>query len=488
MLIWICLALPLAGAGTIVLLGRWPNVRDGAMVLGAAALAAAAAALVLPVHRGLRPAWDGWSPLPGLRIAFEAEPLGVLFAVTASSLWVLTALYAVGYMRARQEAHQTRFFAWFSVAIGAAMGAALAGNLFTLFLYYEILTLSTYPLVTHHGTDAARRAGRVYLGVLLSTSILLLLPAILVTWIAAGTLDFRPGGILAGAVSPGLAILLLGLYGFGAGKAALMPFHRWLTAAMVAPTPVSALLHAVAVVKVGVFTILKVVLYVFGLEVLSGSAGMEMLQYAAAFTIVAASAIAVTRDNLKERLAYSTIAQLSYVILGAALANADGVVGGTLHIAMHAAGKITLFFCAGAIYIAAHKTRVSELDGLGRAMPFTFAAFALASLSIIGLPPLGGSWSKWFLMLGAGQSAHPALIAVLMLSTLLSAAYLAPIPIRAFFLRPAPDDMPPPRRFGRKEAPLLCLAPIWAAALAGAALFAAVDPLYRFLQPIVAVP
>jgi multicomponent Na+:H+ antiporter subunit D len=488
MLVLACLVLPLAGAGLIVLLGRWPYVRDTAMVLGAAALAAAAAGLAMAVGRGLRPGWDGWSPVPGLRIAFAAEPLGMLFAVVASSLWVLTALYSIGYMRAHGEANQTRFHACFSLAMAAAMGAALAANLLTLFFCYEMLTFCTVPLVTHHGTEAARRAGRVYLGILLSTSILLMLPAIVVTWAVAGTLDFRAGGVLAGAASPAVLAVLLCLFAFGAGKAALMPFHRWLPAAMVAPTPVSALLHAVAVVKVGVFTILKVVLYIFGLGVVGASVGGTVLLYAAAVTILAASLVALTRDNLKERLAYSTISQLSYVILGAALANANGYLGGAMHIAMHATGKITLFFCAGAIYVAAHKTRVSELDGLGRAMPFTFAAFGLASLSIIGLPPLGGSWSKWFLAVGAVEAAHPALLAVLMLSSLLSAAYLLPIPIRAFFLNPAPATCAPGQRVRRKEAPLLCLVPIWMAALAGVGLFAAVDPLVRFLQPLVALP
>ena len=217
---------------------------------------------------------------------------------------------------------------------------------------------------------------------------------------------------------------LLALFAFGTGKAALMPFHRWLPAAMVAPTPVSALLHAVAVVKAGVFTVMKIIVYIFGIDLLAETGASTWLMYAAAFTILAASLVALTRDNLKARLAYSTISQLSYIVLGAALATSAGVLGGSMHIAMHAFGKITLFFCAGAIYVAAHKTEISDMDGIGRTMPVTMAAFFIGSLSIIGIPPLGGSWSKWFLALGALEADRVIFVAVLMISSLLNVAYL----------------------------------------------------------------
>jgi multicomponent Na+:H+ antiporter subunit D len=274
----------------------------------------------------------------------------------------------------------------------------------TLFLFYEVLTISTYPLVTHSGSEEAKRAGRTYLGILLCTSIGLQLFAIGLTWVEAGTLDFRDGGILAGKVSDGMVAVLMTLYLFGIGKAAVMPFHRWLPAAMVAPTPVSALLHAVAVVKAGVFSVLKVVIYIFGLDLLTSTGASLWLAYVAGATILIASLVAMSKDNLKLRLAYSTVSQLSYVVLGAMLATGTGVVGGAMHIAMHAFGKITLFFCAGAILVAAHKTEISEMRGLGRRMPFTFAAFFVASLSIIGLPPMGGTWSKWELALAAAET------------------------------------------------------------------------------------
>jgi multicomponent Na+:H+ antiporter subunit D len=472
------LAIPAVSGLLLALCHRWPNVRDSVMVAGAVALFGA----VLTAVRGDSAAAVLFEVLPGVPLGFALEPLGELFALVASGLYVITAIYTIGYLRGHHEENQTRFHVCFAVALFATLAVAFADNLLTLFLFYELLTLSTYPLVTHHGTDAARRAGRVYLGILLSTSILFLLGAVVWTYLLAGTLDFRPGGILAGqAGNERLAVLFL-LFAYGAGKAALMPLHRWLPAAMVAPTPVSALLHAVAVVKVGVFTMLKVAVYVFGIDVMQAVDAGLWVQAAAGTTIVAASVIALTRTNLKERLAYSTISQLSYIVLGAALATPSAWLGGALHIAMHAAGKITLFFCAGAIYVAAHKTEISELDGLGPRMPFTFAAFGVASLCIIGLPPTGGAWSKWFLALGAVEAGRPWLVAVLLLSSLLNIAYLMPIPIRAFFSRPE-EPFPP----GRHEAPLFCVAPLCLTALACIGLFFGVEPMYRLVTPLLLV-
>ncbi len=379
--------------------------------------------------------------LPGFAIEFRVEPLGMLFALVASGLWILTTIYAIGYMRGHHEQHQTRFYGCFAIAIFAALAAAYSANLFTLFIAYEMMTISTYPLVTHHGTEEARNGGRVYLGILLSTSVAFLMLAIAWTWNVTGTLDFRLGGILAEAHASGKITdlqlgVLLGLFAFGIGKAALMPFHRWLPAAMVAPTPVSALLHAVAVVKVGVFSVLKVAVFIFGIDLMRDTGISVWLAYAAATSLLLASLVAMTKDNLKARLAYSTISQLAYITLGAALATQSSVIGGGMHIAMHAVGKITLFFCAGAIYVATHKKNISEMRGLGRTMPFTFAAFLIASISIIGLPPGGGMWSKWFLAVGTVETHHLALTAALMISSLLNIAYLIPIPIRAFM---APD-------------------------------------------------
>ncbi|MGI9320765.1 MAG: proton-conducting transporter membrane subunit, partial [Thiogranum sp.] len=369
-------------------------------------------------------------------IAFEIEALGMLFALVAGLLWVVTSIYSIGYMRSHNEQNQTRFFAAFAVSIAATMGIAFSANLVTLFFFYELLTLATYPLVTHAGTPEAKRGGRVYLGILLGTSIGLFLLGILVTWTLTGRVDFQAGGILSGHIDPAWAGLLYALFLFGIGKAAVMPFHRWLPAAMVAPTPVSALLHAVAVVKAGVFTLLKVTIYIFGGDFILSNDVTGGLIWVAAATILIASLVAMTKDNLKARLAYSTVSQLSYIVLGAMLASKAGLIGASMHIAMHAFAKITLFFAAGAIFVASHKKQVSELNGLGRAMPVTFAAFFIGTLSIIGLPPFGGMWSKWYLGLGAVETSQLLLLAVLMISSLLNIMYLLPIPIRAFFSRP----------------------------------------------------
>jgi multicomponent Na+:H+ antiporter subunit D len=371
--------------------------------------------------------------LPGLRVAFHLEPLGLIFAMTAGVLWPITSVYSIAYLQAYEDAHQTRFHALFCVAIGSAMGIAFAENLFTLFLFYEILTFSTWPLVTHSRTPKAVSAGRVYLGVLLTTSLMLFLLAIVIVGNFGQSLSFIPGGVLS-ELPTGVVTVLLLLFVFGIGKAAVMPFHRWLPNAMVAPAPVSALLHAVAVVKAGVFTILKVSYYTFGFDTLNSLELHNVIIWVPAVTILLASAIAMKQDDIKARLAYSTVSQLSYIVLGALLANQMAFLGSAIHITMHAFGKITLFFCAGAIAVFAGKSKVSEMDGLGRSMPWTFGAFLLASLSIAGLPPTGGLWGKWYIALGALDQGQVALVVVLMVSSLLNVFYLCAIPFRAFFL------------------------------------------------------
>ena len=411
------------------------NLRDGLTFVIAAATFAVVLTILYNVGCQTTEPFVLFEVLPGLDLAFNVEPLGLMFALLASGLWIVTHIYAIGYMRTNKEKNHARFFACFSFAIFSVMGIAFAANMFTLFLFYEALTLSTYPLVAHKGTPEAIKGARTYLGILISTSIGLQLVAIIWTFGLTGTLDFTQGGILQDHIAGPMAAILLALYAFGIGKAALMPFHRWLPAAMVAPTPVSALLHAVAVVKAGVFTMLKIGIYIFGIDFLATTGASVWLMWLAAFSIVAASVIAMTKDNLKARLAYSTISQLSYVTLGMALATSMGIVGGGLHVVMHAMGKITLFMCAGSIYVATHKTEISDMSGLGRAMPITFGAFLIGALSIIGLPPLGGSWSKWLLMMGAVDTGQMVIIAVLLVSSLLNVAYLMPIVAKGFFIR-----------------------------------------------------
>jgi multicomponent Na+:H+ antiporter subunit D len=435
----LALLTPFAGALILPLFHKLPNLRETVTLVTAAALCLIVIRLLGPVLNGAQPELSVIDVVPGLTIAFKVEPLGMLFALVASSLWIVNSLYSIGYMRANDEPRQTTFYVCFAVALGSTIGVAFAKNLFTLFLFYEALTLSTYPLVTHRQNEEAIRAGRTYLVLLLGTSLLLFLPAIIATWALAGTLDFRPGGILPADVGAPVVTALLLLYVFGIGKAAVMPLHRWLPAAMVAPTPVSALLHAVAVVKAGVFSILKVAVLVFGVDTLSSAGQSAWLTVAAGTTILVASVIALKQDNLKRRLAYSTISQLSYVVLGVAILAPISVVGAAMHIAAHAFSKITLFFAAGSIYTAAHLTEVSQLDGIGRRMPWTMGAFTIGALGMIGVPPTAGFLGKWFILSGAMQTANWLAVAVIFVSTILNAAYFLPIVYRAFFCEPADD-------------------------------------------------
>jgi len=466
-LIAAALVVPAAGAAGIAACHRVPNLRE-AVTLGTAALLFACVIGLLPtVLAGGVPQLFVLEMLPGIALGFRVEPLGMLFALVASGLWIVNSVYSIGYMRGNDEPHQTRFYVCFALALAATMGIAFSANLLTLFVFYEMLTLVTWPLVTHHGDDEAKKGGRAYLGVLLGTSIVLLLPAVIATWAIAGTLEFTPGGILSGKLSNAGLGGLLALYLFGIGKAALMPVHRWLPAAMVAPTPVSALLHAVAVVKAGVFTVLKVVVYVFGVDAIAGLKSVDWLPFASGLTIIAASIVALRSDNLKRRLAYSTVSQLSYVVLAAALLTPLSIVGAALHIATHALGKITLFFAAGAIYTAAHKTQVSELDGIGRRMPWTMGAFAVGSLSLIGVPPAAGFVSKWFIVSGAVAGGHYLAVAVLIVSTLLNAAYFLPIVYAAFFRAPRAEG----GSAEHGEAPWTMVAALTATAAGAVALF-----------------
>ncbi len=480
----LCIILPPIAILGLVLARNIPNLREGISI----ATGLVVFYLVLNLYAGLKQgeviSVNWWYLLPGLQLSFTIEPLGMIFALVASFLWPITTIYAIGYMRAHKEINQTRFYICFAVAISCVMGIAFAENLFTLFIFYEALTLSTYPLVTHSGTAAAKKGGRTYLGILLSTSIAFFLVAIIGTWFVAGTLNFKPGGVFNSATDVTIAGVFLVLFIFGIGKAAIMPFHRWLPAAMVAPTPVSALLHAVAVVKAGVFTVLKICVYIFGIDLLAELPSTQVLLYLAGATILLASIVAMRQDNLKARLAYSTISQLGYVTLGALLASSLGVIGGSMQIAMHAFGKITLFFCAGAILVTLHKSKISDMHGIGRQMPITMAAFFIASLSIIGVPPAGGTWSKWYLLMGTLETQQWFLMAALMISSLLNIAYLIPIPIRAFFPRNGTDT----KKIAIKEAPTASLIALSITTVCCVVLFFYPQPLFELATAILEMP
>ena len=457
----------LAAAPLIALSGSRPNLREAWTLLAGAAKLALVLSMAGWVLAGNTHTWELWRILPGVSVALRVDGFGMLFALVASSLWILTSLYSIGYMRSLHEHAQTRYYVCFALALSATLGVAFSANLFTLYLFYELLSLSTWALVTHHQDREARAGGRRYLAHLLGTSIGFALPAMILTWSIAGTLEFSALGVFPPGVGKGtlVALLLLFLYGFA--KAGLMPLHSWLPGAMVAPTPVSALLHAVAVVKVGVFSIGRVLTGIFGVGLLAAQDLSTVVCVIASVTVIVSSLVALSQDNLKRRLAYSTIGQLAYIVLGIGLASKLGVAGGMTHIGMHAFGKITLFFCAGAIFVATGKKNVSEMVGIGRRMPVTMGAFFIGSLSVIGLPPAGGLISKLLLVRGAFEAGMPWVLAVYLVSSFLNAAYFLPIVYRAFFC--TDEEAQFERRFA--EAPLLCVLPPAVTAAASVLLF-----------------
>ncbi len=415
---------------------RRANLREFWSIAAGVLMFALIASMIPEVLAGGSPECVLFRILPGIELAFRADAFGLLFALGASLLWIVTSCYSIGYMRSLSEHAQTRYYACFALALSATMGVAFSANLFTLFLFYEALTLVTYPLVGHKETSEAKAGARKYIIYLLGAAKVLLLTAIILTYNVAGTLEFQSGGIMPAAKlaeQPVLLLVIFALFLFGFAKNALMPLHSWLPAAMVAPTPVSALLHAVAVVKTGVFSTLRVFLFIFGADAMREIGADQLALVAASVTILVGSLLALAQDNLKARLAFSTVSQLSYIILGAALLNASGVLGGVAHITNHAVSKITLFLCAGSIYVSTRKTEISQMSGLAKRMPWTMAAFAIASLSIVGIPGTSGCISKWYLALGTIENGDLILLAVLLVSSLLNAAYLGPVVYKAFF-------------------------------------------------------
>ncbi|MCB2215658.1 MAG: monovalent cation/H+ antiporter subunit D family protein [Desulfobulbaceae bacterium] len=397
--------------------------------------------------------------LPGMDLVLHADALSLLFIVLSAFLWLVTTLYAIGYLEG--SPHRSRFFGFFSLCVSSTTGIALAGDLISFVIFYEMLTISTYPLVVHRGTPEALRAGRIYLAYTLSGGILLLVGT---AWlrVIAGDLAFVATGILS-ALDPSLhpslmVIFLLLILGLGV-KAALVPLHGWLPLAMVAPAPVSALLHAVAVVKAGAFGIMRVVYDVYGIEFAASLGLLQPLALIAAMTVIYGSVRALFQDDLKRRLAYSTVSQVSYIALGIGVAGPLATIGGLVHLVHQGMMKITLFFCAGNLAETLGIHKISEMNGVGRRLPWTMAAFTIGALGMIGLPPLAGFISKWYLVLGGLEAEQNWVIVVLMLSTLLNAAYFLPIIYRIWFGAP-PQSWPRDRvRADGRETSLLLLLP-----------------------------
>lgn len=406
-----------------------------------------------------------YSMLPGVHFVLRADALAMLFAGLSALLWLFTTLYAVGYLEG--SPNRSRFFGFFSLCVASTLGIALAGNLFTFFLFYEMLTLSTYPLVVHRGTAQALRAGRQYIVYTLGGGAVLLLGVVLLHQLE-GDLMFRETGHLMGS-DPARHPALIGIFALlvaGLGvKAALVPLHGWLPTAMVAPAPVSALLHAVAVVKAGAFGIVRVVYDIYGIDFAASLGVLQPLAIVAAVTILYGSLRALWQTDLKRRLAFSTVSQVAYIVLGITLFGPLGTVGGLVHLLHQGIMKVTLFFCAGNYAETLGVHRVDELDGAGARMPLTSLAFTVAAFGMIGIPPLAGFVTKWMLGRGALAAEMAWVIPVLLLSSLLNALYFLPIVYRLWF-RGAHRAWPAERRLGRHETHALLLwPPVFTAAL-----------------------
>lgn len=425
----------LVAVALIVIPNQRPNIRESWTVLAALAKFAIVLSMLPSVLQGSYPEITLFTISPGISLALKVDSLGLIFGLSASLLWILTSFFSIGYVRGIPEHKQTRYFASFAICLAATMGIAFAANLFTLVIFYEILTIATYPLVIHKETGEALAGGRKYLVYLLTGGVALIL-VLAMTFQFSGSVDFRAGGILPAGIgkSSVIALFVLFLFSFGV-KSAIMPLHSWLPTAMVAPTPVSALLHAVAVVKAGVFGFARAIGFIIGPALMNDSGASGILGGLAAATILVASLIALRQDNLKKRLAYSTIGHLSYIVLGLTMLSPSAWVGSLLHIVNHATMKITLFFSAGAIYVKTHYQKVSELNGIGRQMPITMGAFAIASLGLAGMPPINGFISKWYLVQGSLETGQLVYTIIYLLSGLLNAGYLLSIVGRAFFAR-----------------------------------------------------
>ncbi len=452
-------AVLVSALAALLILGssRSPNIRESWSVAAAVVKFGIVASMIPGVLNGTEYRWSMGQFVAGVEFALRADMLGMLFATLASFLWIATAFYTTGYMRGLNEDHQTRFFAAFAASLSTAIGIAFGENLLTVFIFYELLSLVTYPLVAHDETAEARAAGRKYLAYTFFGGGVMVLGGTALVYGLTGTLTFGETGAGLATADPMLAQAAFGLLVLGFGtKAAIMPFHSWLPDAMVAPTPVSGLLHAVAVVKSGAFGVSRVLLHVYEPE-LTAELGMHIpLAALAAFTFIVASLIALRKDHLKQRLAYSTVSQLSYIIMGLALLTPYGITGGLLHIPAHAFMKLTLFFCAGAVHVETHTDYISKMAGIGKRMPLTFAAFAVASAGMAGIPLVSGFVSKFYLLIGsvhltdAGMAAAGAptiaglvFAAALIVSGVLNIAYFWPVVYTAFFETPGNRDPKP---------------------------------------------
>ena len=431
----IAVLFPLVGAILIILLGEHVNrkVRETFTFVAAVCAAVTVYSMIPGALAGTEYQVIAWEIVEGVELKFKADAAGMVFGCVASTLWIVTSVYSIGYMKAEHETQLTGYFAAFATCIGAAIGISFAANLLTFFICFEMLTIATYPLVTHNRDEEAKKSGRKYLAYTLISG-QIFFACIVTVYVKYGTMDFVPGGFITPFSMPAgtMCILFILMLGAGLVKSGVMPLQNWLPSAMVAPTPVSALLHAVAVVKAGVFCILRVTCYVFGPFAAAWCNGAQIISWFAVGTIIISSLIALGKDGLKARLAFSTIGQLSYIVLGIMILSQISITGAIYHIVAHAFLKITLFMCAGAIIATTGLHNISEMGGLGKRMPITMTCFCLSSFGIAGLPLFAGFISKYNIIMGAFEQGQLLFVATLICAALLALGYLMPVVYTAF--------------------------------------------------------
>ncbi len=477
--LWGVLSAPVLQAALVIAFARPPGLRDVIHIGFSLFAAGCAFYLVGAVAKGEEARIVLAGPLPNVDLAFSVEPLGALMTAALTGLASLHAVHAAGVVRAKQEKAPARLLAFIALTMAGVTAIAFSANLFSFFVAYQALSLAAFPLVAHRGDEEARPAARAFLWTLLASSIGLFLPAMIWTYAIAGALDFQPGGVLVGRVDVVTANVLLVLYVLGLAMAAIPPMHRWLPASSNAPFPALVAVQALAVLPAGGIGVLKIAAYVFGPVMREASIAATGLIVLAGVGMCVAALIALSKRDIRERLAYSCVAQSLAVVMGALLALPAGLFAAALQVVALACAAATLLMAAGTTAAITGRTGTVDYAGLGRVMPWTFAGFAVASASMIGMPPFAGAWAKLWLITAAAGSGLIWAAALAAVAAMLTFAHLGPLAANALAAR-APTDA-----FKRPDgASILLAAPVVLSAAATLSLLVLADPLAAFLSPM----
>mgnify|MGYP001298847963 CR=1 FL=1 len=477
--LWCVLAAPIAQALLVALLWRPPGLRDTIHFLFACAGAGWALYLVGAVAAGETARVVLARPLPQVDLAFSAEPLGALIAALILGLGAPHAMHTIGLVRATRERAPARLMALCALATAAAVATALSANLFSFFVAYQALILAVFPLVAHRGDEESRRAAGIFLATLMASSIGLFLPAMVWTYAIAGALDFQPGGVFVGRIDTITANVLLTMFVLGLATTAIPPMHRWLAAATAAPYPALASIYALAILPAGGVGVLKIAAFVFGPALSDAAFAARAMMVLAGVGMCMAALLALSKQDLRERLAYSCMAQSLAVVIGALLALPAGLFAATLQVVALSCAAVTLFMAAGTVAAVTGRANAADYRGLGRVMPVTFAGFALAAASMIGMPPFSGAWAKLWLITASAASGLVWAAALVGLAAVLTFAHLGPLAANALAAKAPSGAIDKP-----DGASIVLAAPVVVTALATLWLLVLADPLASFLSPI----